>query len=1171
MSISNDFNQPQYLYRQKTGATHAELGSAKAEKVEGRSGYCTVDNLELSKIIDQFTQGNMITSELIIGLKAHGAELIEQKTNNGNIVVSFDIDGKKYTISCNKEAAASQVDDIKQKRITADAIKKYNLPQELINKYFDEIQVEDGEVKCYTVKPDCGYTSLSAVINAITNEFNQRMVMNNLLNGQNRETDSATGIQGTRIYNSATKFTQYAEEIENALVNGTDIEELKKQALDKFIKDFAAGNIAIKQVETILKAIGVAQPRINTNGDNYIVSFYSGSKSYSITCNKLAAAKGSDEVQVNTFTYEELEALNVSPDIRDEWFDTVVKSVNNATVFVLKEGKNIEDLKKEINPLYEYTDVFTSTGLTENGVAYLGANATEEQLESLQKLFEYLGKENLKEHLEDLIYNEEYGYRRFNNNTANYIGRTYCRELKDKLELITNPEGIPKAIKSILSELGISIDDAKIQKYISISDFEGGSYADTAIQNVISKILDDIDNIIKDNIFNISADIIPPEQANSCIDTSVLAQKMCENGFEGYEDLAKLVVQQGFYSTVDPSKGRNVNDIINTKPDDFYSISLILDYTGLTKDDLKLLMNLESSGYSLETNGIDFDNEKVQNLIAFLLVMHNNDDFADLLNYEAGSDTANQILTKYKNLFIEDYNNYYEQSVSLNLLDSDIKFTSLLQFTNRLSKGLSFKSLTNEELDILYEESKTKRLQTLSSFAFINDNQIESNILKLDFEEFKNFAKETESLKNSSIEELFSIYLFSTFMVLIHQGFELDDEEFQEILKNKLTELAQTGKTSFELSSKNSSSPSKRGIAEANANPWGGEGLDIWQSNATTAYGESYVTPNNNSKKSDWNWTLGNMTDSSTKEGQVAQGVIATLQSVLPIVGGVLGAVIGGLSGGPAGAIYGAYKGYKGGQTTALMINTAWDVTCAGYAIYDAKIKIDQGYNKEDQLAKLGYTLGILGADATFGFYADKFHAPNASLGTMMIDELVANEVSIQASAVVNQHYGKKMQAEDAQTRNDVNNIDTLRNQPLETLDDEQKELLLEGDLEQLKEAYDEYINKIKKAYQTIKQNLIKEAAQKYAGQEKDLDWLKIPDLILPDFPEKDIRKVLERKYGIGNSSTVGDFSQKITFPMPSYIDYVGKTVKNEELTITIEFSGNSLIFNTGSSVMQSR
>lgn len=73
----------------------------------------TVEDLSFSQIISLFCNGDMVTSELEIGLNAKGIEPVTITEQDGMTIVTFKYENKDVTLKCSTEAAKSQIDDIK--------------------------------------------------------------------------------------------------------------------------------------------------------------------------------------------------------------------------------------------------------------------------------------------------------------------------------------------------------------------------------------------------------------------------------------------------------------------------------------------------------------------------------------------------------------------------------------------------------------------------------------------------------------------------------------------------------------------------------------------------------------------------------------------------------------------------------------------------------------------------------------------------------------------------------------------------------------------------------------------------------------------------------------------------------------------------------------------------
>ena len=168
MTLSN------YNYNLFNGETFSYLKNGKKVQVGDTSetrgaGVGRVQDLKLEQIIEQFTSGNMVLTEVTKGLQAKGAQIQSRALTNGNTVITFKYQSKTYTITCNYEASTSQVDDKTIAVYTKDEVEK--LPKEIINKFFDVALKQNGQAMQYALKPNCGYTSLSQLKNDLYQQY----------------------------------------------------------------------------------------------------------------------------------------------------------------------------------------------------------------------------------------------------------------------------------------------------------------------------------------------------------------------------------------------------------------------------------------------------------------------------------------------------------------------------------------------------------------------------------------------------------------------------------------------------------------------------------------------------------------------------------------------------------------------------------------------------------------------------------------------------------------------------------------------------------------------------------------------------------------------------------------------------------------------------------------
>jgi len=340
MTLSN------YMYNLNNGETFSYLKNGKKVQVGDTSetrgaGVGTVQKLSIEQITEQFMSGNMILMEAVNGLKANGARIVvsSKVANNGkNHQITFQYQGKTYIITCNKEAAISQIDE---KAVTVYAKTEVEkLPKEIINKYFDIALKQNGQAMQYSLKPNCGYTSLNQLKNDLYQQYKNDLILDNFLTGRGME--NSTGLMKTESgkYVISTNYVQLADEIK--LATGNEAKQLRKKAFNKFIKEFASGNVTTTQAMNILKAIGVeSQTRKTVNG-NYEYTIKFEGKTYTVTCNKDAAAKADDDKTVQTFDKNTLRnKYGLNEEALNQYFDVVAQEGNTGVVYKPKNKSSL--------------------------------------------------------------------------------------------------------------------------------------------------------------------------------------------------------------------------------------------------------------------------------------------------------------------------------------------------------------------------------------------------------------------------------------------------------------------------------------------------------------------------------------------------------------------------------------------------------------------------------------------------------------------------------------------------------------------------------------------------------------------------------------------------------------------------------------------------------------
>ena len=319
-----------------------------AHVVSGMSGVGSISNLAFSQIIDMFEKGNLVTSELVKGLRSKG--VTPKIETNGNLTkATFTYQGKNYVIQCNKEYAEHQIDTKTATTYTVAQMRSYGFDADTIAKYFDVAESQNGVATKYVLKKG-QYADAGSLKNALFSSTRNTLILNNFVYN-NKNLTSRLYLEFTKTSDNKTltnaNFMTYKAQIEAA--SGGDINKLKQEALDKFVKEFAQGNVGYLQVSTILNAIGITGRDTQTINGNYEISFNFNNKQYKVICNKALAAYGNDDKKIATYTPEELTEMGVTPELKDKFFNAAGTVNGVATVLTLKDGVTIEDVKAELN------------------------------------------------------------------------------------------------------------------------------------------------------------------------------------------------------------------------------------------------------------------------------------------------------------------------------------------------------------------------------------------------------------------------------------------------------------------------------------------------------------------------------------------------------------------------------------------------------------------------------------------------------------------------------------------------------------------------------------------------------------------------------------------------------------------------------------------------------
>ena len=342
-----------------TGASDASLASSatSASAAGGVASSSATTSNSLSTTMRKFECGDMTLSTLLSELAKLGINA--KSTNDGQITtVEFSFENKNYVIRSSNANSASATDSQRISVYTADSLKTtYKFSDEIIKKYFDVVEeYTDNSGKNvesrYAMKSDSKYKTPTALRTALFQEARDQLILSNFLtNNYNKDLNSGAALYKVdegKTTLSSINYTQYLEEIQNA-ISGTDANTLKKEVLNKLIKDFSSGNLVVAQLDMLLKTLGVENRKRTLNNGNYEVTFSFEGKDYKITCNKEAASKGSDNVQ-NIVVGEEFFQYVDSQDLeklKSKYFEQLPNVGGFEQSYRLKEGMDISEFLKE--------------------------------------------------------------------------------------------------------------------------------------------------------------------------------------------------------------------------------------------------------------------------------------------------------------------------------------------------------------------------------------------------------------------------------------------------------------------------------------------------------------------------------------------------------------------------------------------------------------------------------------------------------------------------------------------------------------------------------------------------------------------------------------------------------------------------------------------------------
>ena len=356
------------------------VGNSGSTGATGSVTIGSVGNLEFNQLVDNFTRGNLVVSELIAGLKAKGAKSISSTQRSNLHTVTFKLGTKTYKICCNTAAAASQIDTKTSAIYTKTALQNtYGLTDTDIANYFIAAKTENNVVTDYALKPDSNFKTAAELSNYL--KYQKDLTLDNFLNDVNKKENTVAKLTSyTQDGDLVTyaNYKNYAEEI--YLATGDEATKLRQEALNKLVMDFTSGNLANEQVKTILNAIGINKVTYTTSNNLYTYSFEYEGKSYTISCNKEAAAKGSDEVvtTVSSDNFNSIFTDTLKEQLASELKDKSKGFSNEETLAIINDLVNsfktsvefYEQNNLKAATIKEFFDSYNSTLKTYNKLEY---------------------------------------------------------------------------------------------------------------------------------------------------------------------------------------------------------------------------------------------------------------------------------------------------------------------------------------------------------------------------------------------------------------------------------------------------------------------------------------------------------------------------------------------------------------------------------------------------------------------------------------------------------------------------------------------------------------------------------------------------------------------------------------------------------------------------------
>lgn len=120
----------------------------------------------LKKFVEDFSSGNLSSSDVLYVLDAIGVENYQRKSNTRrDIQITFTYNNKNYTVTCQSTAALKGSDDKTVETFNVNDLKNtHNLTDAEIAKYFTAVASVDGQGEVYKINTSAGFSTIEDIV-----------------------------------------------------------------------------------------------------------------------------------------------------------------------------------------------------------------------------------------------------------------------------------------------------------------------------------------------------------------------------------------------------------------------------------------------------------------------------------------------------------------------------------------------------------------------------------------------------------------------------------------------------------------------------------------------------------------------------------------------------------------------------------------------------------------------------------------------------------------------------------------------------------------------------------------------------------------------------------------------------------------------------------------------